>query len=144
MIQLIYLSFFSRDLSDAELEDILSVSRQHNETLGITGLLIVKGRAFLQALEGEKEAVYRLYDTIKKDARHREIMKISEEVITERAFANWSMGFKNLEALSAIESKKLADFSQMDWHAESFSQQRSEIHELFRQFVDIDKDISLL
>lgn len=144
MIQLIYLSFFSHALSTEELEAILSVSRRNNEPLGITGLLIVKGHSFLQALEGEKQAVYTLYEKIKQDPRHRDVMKISEEKIEQRAFANWSMGFKNLDDFALIESEKLVDLTKVDLQAASFAETRSEIHELFQHFVNIDKDVSLI
>ncbi len=144
MIQLIYLSFFSHPLSTAELEEILAVSRRNNEALGITGLLIVKGHAFLQALEGEKAAVYKLYEKIKQDSRHHDVMKISEENIQQRAFANWSMGFKNLDDFSPIESDKLVNLTEVDLQDASFSQKRSEIHDLFQQFVNIEKPVSPL
>jgi len=144
MIQLIYLSFFSHHLSSEALEEILTASRRNNEQLGVTGLLIVKGDSFLQALEGEKETVYALYEKIKHDKRHRDVMKVSEETIEQRAFANWSMGFKNLNDFSPIESEKLVNLDKIDLKDASFSEKRSEIHELFQHFVKIDKNMSLL
>ncbi len=142
MIQLVYLSFFSRDLDAQALEEILAVSRRNNAALGITGLLVVKGRAFLQVLEGEKAVVYALYERIKQDDRHKDIMKISEENITERVFAHWSMGFKNLDALSPLESEKLLNLNNIDLTEAAFATNRSEIHALFQAFIEINQEIS--
>ncbi len=50
----------------------------------------------MQALEGERRAVERLYSTIEKDPRRRGVSELLWEVIRERRFPEWSMGFQNL------------------------------------------------
>ena len=54
-------------------------------------LLYCEGN-FFQVLEGEEDAVHAIYETIKRDPRHSDIVKIIEEGISERSFGDWSMG----------------------------------------------------
>ncbi len=68
MIRLIYISTARSELSTVELEGILRISRRNNAAVGVTGLLIVGGRRFLQALEGPADAVVQTYDRIKAEA----------------------------------------------------------------------------
>lgn len=94
MIRLIYISTARATLSKHELEEILRVSRRNNQALGITGLLIVGGRRFLQALEGPSESVMKTYGRIKADDRHFAAVILSDREIAERSFSEWSMGYQ--------------------------------------------------
>jgi hypothetical protein len=60
----------------------------------VTGLLIVGGRRFLQALEGPAEAVKKTYDRIKADRRHFAAVVLSDREIAERSFFEWAMGYQ--------------------------------------------------
>jgi hypothetical protein len=51
----------------------------------------------MQVLEGDERTVEKLYSTIEKDPRHRGCAQLRWEVIRERRFPDWSMGFKNLQ-----------------------------------------------
>lgn len=130
MIRLIYLSTAVRDMSDDDLNDILEKSRKNNGSKDITGLLIIKGRTFLQCLEGEEIAVQELFEKIEKDERHKNILEFEEEQITERYFPNWEMGFKNIANLTAIESEQLKDFT--------FNYSSENLPHVFKRFIDIN------
>ena len=97
MISLIYVSSSVKLMGEQELLDILKVSRQKNEHFDITGMLLYKGGNFMQVLEGPEEQVEQLYETIKKDARHKDVMIISRETIQKRQFPSWEMAFQNLD-----------------------------------------------
>jgi len=99
-IQLIYLS--KRKCSDEEIAKIMEKSVEKNKRLGITGFLIYSDEYFLQCLEGEKDTVNKLYETIKKDDRHSNIFLISIRLIQQRDFPGWSMGQKRVD-ISKIE-----------------------------------------
>ena len=133
MKQLIYLSTASRAMTDVELEEIMAVSVRNNTKLGVTGLLIVKGRTFMQALEGEDAVVDALYRRIEQDPRHYNIMHITAQEISARQFPQWSMGFKNLDKLPPVESQKLLDFDLVD--VASLATQPDTVHDLFEVFV---------
>jgi len=137
MKQVVYLSTATHDMSDEALENILNVSIRNNAKLGITGLLIIKGRTFMQALEGEVEVVDALYRKIEQDPRHKNIILLSEESITQRQFPNWNMGFKNLDHLASWESEKLVNFTHTDKHSLQWAEHPDIVHDLFKAFVQI-------
>jgi hypothetical protein len=87
----------------AELEALLSFSRERNTARGLTGMLIYRYSAdsetgrFIQMLEGDKREVRALYDKIRKDKRHHTILTLDEGEIEARMFSEWAMGFKNVD-----------------------------------------------
>ena len=92
MIRLLYISTAREAVSPDMLADILRTSRHNNAAVGVSGLLIVGGRRFLQALEGPEAAVRATYDRIARDPRHFAIVKLGCEQIADRQFAHWAMG----------------------------------------------------
>lgn len=94
MYKIIYFSTARKDLKEKELNELLLKARAYNVINNITGILLSIEGDFLQILEGTKENVEFLYEKIKKDDRHNEIVTISESRISERQFPDWSMGFK--------------------------------------------------
>jgi Sensors of blue-light using FAD len=75
---------------------ILNVAHQTNERLGITGILLYIDETFFQVLEGPSEAVVALYTKIGLDKRHARVLKLIQEPIAARAFADWSMGYASV------------------------------------------------
>ena len=91
MLQLVYISSLTPGTPLAEIASILRSSRRNNAADRITGLLLFDGRRFLQALEGEAEAVERAFLRIRADPRHRAIVKLSERTVDVREFGDWAM-----------------------------------------------------
>ena len=85
LVRLLYASR-AVDPGQAAIEDILSQSRISNPTAGITGILCYSGEIFLQAIEGGRMAVSELYGHILKDARHKDVVLLHYEEISERRF----------------------------------------------------------
>ncbi|MEQ1842643.1 MAG: BLUF domain-containing protein [Verrucomicrobiales bacterium] len=100
----IYVSTAVKPLSPAELATLLERSRQRNKEAGITGMLLHKGGCFMQAFEGEKEAVERLHERITRDPRHRNIVLLHNGPAEQREFSGWTMGFKQLDDKDARQS----------------------------------------
>lgn len=96
MIQLTYTSSSTAAVGDGEVETILTVSRRNNSSAGVTGLLLYNGRRFLQALEGDDEAVETIFERIKCDPRHRALVLLSSHNIIERAFGTWAMAARRV------------------------------------------------
>ncbi len=94
MIRLIYISTARRELSKSELDTILRISRRNNQSVGVTGLLIVGGRRFLQALEGPADMVMETYERIGADDRHFAEVVLSKRPIAQRGFSQWAMGYQ--------------------------------------------------
>ena len=60
-------------------------------------MLLYKDMSFLQVLEGQPEAVYRIFDSILADDRHANCKTLFDIEIQSRDFSEWSMGFNNLD-----------------------------------------------
>ena len=80
-------------MSQRDLDTLLVRSRQANQVLGITGLLVYHAGCFLQLLEGERTALLNLYHTIALDKRHHQVDKIWDAGLQVRSFPDWSMAF---------------------------------------------------
>ncbi|GAA4270756.1 BLUF domain-containing protein [Aquimarina gracilis] len=88
-----YVSTVSPDLSETDIADLMSYVKQHNNFLDITGILIYSDGNFLQVLEGEKETVKILFERIKKDPRHYNIIKMLDKEIKDNAFSKYHSSF---------------------------------------------------
>lgn len=97
LITLTYVSVASRKMTHQDILDILEVSRENNSAHNITGMLLYRDNYFIQALEGDESDVMPLYRKIEQDDRHRHVLLVSTEQISERSFADWSMGFHRLD-----------------------------------------------
>lgn len=91
--ELTYASLATRDMSQAELVDLLDASREANLRRGITGLLLYRQQEFMQLLEGDRSAIFQLYETICADPRNRNNYLMWEGAIEQRSFPDWSMAF---------------------------------------------------
>ena len=107
---LIYVSSATHLFTEAELRDLLEVSRRNNSALGVTGMLLYKDGNFMQFLEGEKEKVLTLSARIEKDPRHKGMITLLQQDNAEREFPEWSMGYKKLGKEKLPEAPGYSDF----------------------------------
>ena len=91
LIRLIYVSKAVDPQNLALTDSILRRSQAWNTQHDITGVLCEGQGVFLQALEGERGEVTRLYARISADPRHEELELIHCESITQRRYGEWSM-----------------------------------------------------
>lgn len=96
LYSLVYVSYATHPMTDDELRDLLDVSRRNNARLNITGMLLYRDGFFIQALEGERQAVEDLYERIKQDERHNNVLRVYAHEVTARSFGAWSMGFNRV------------------------------------------------
>lgn len=113
LVRLLYASRAIDSNPDA-IEAILSQSRNYNPTCGITGILCYGGGIFLQAIEGGRMAVSELYGHIQKDARHKDVVLLHYEEITERRFGGWTMGQVNMSKINTNILLKYAERPELD------------------------------
>ncbi|MCW2774497.1 MAG: hypothetical protein JWN91_2823 [Nocardioides sp.] len=95
MLSLTYVSSASEQLDVQRLREMLATIRPKNETLGLTGMLLYSGGNIIQTLEGPDEAVDTTFASIVRDPRHRGVFTLLRERIDERAFPDWTMGFRH-------------------------------------------------
>lgn len=113
LVRLLYASRAIDSHPDA-IEAILTQSRHYNPTCGITGILCYGGGIFLQAIEGGRMAVSELYGHIQKDVRHKDVVLLHYEEITERRFGGWTMGQVNMSKINTNILLKYAEKPELD------------------------------
>ena len=119
-IRLLYYSRASREMSLADLKDILETARDNNADLSICGMLCYDQQYFLQALEGEREAVNELYLDIADDARHDEIVIIAYNEVDQPTFPEWKMGYagSSVQFTSLLQELGQTHFAPADMSGE--------------------------
>ena len=120
MLSLIYVSTSVKLLNDEELLDILKVSRENNSSRDVTGLLLYKGGNFMQVLEGPDEVVEGVFETIKADSRHKDVIVLAREQISNRQFPAWEMAFQNLDNPEVKNEPGYSQFLQDEFIADVY------------------------
>jgi hypothetical protein len=117
MNMLVRLMYASRAAQPADHDALLAIVRQskgNNPAQGITGLLCFSDGIFIQALEGGRGAINRLYNRIAADPRHTDVVLLSYEEIGERRFAGWAMGQVNMSRLNPALLLKYSATAELD------------------------------
>lgn len=94
-MELVSLMYVSRSLVDPdgpEMDAIAAQSQRNNGRCGLSGFLYYDNEAFVQVLEGPREDVERIYETIESDPRHDRVSLLTRQPLRQRAFGGWSMG----------------------------------------------------
>lgn len=107
LVRLLYLS--KSTLEDGvrtrleQLEDIMDVAVRRNKSKNITGALAYNGEYFIQVLEGERDDVWEIFQSIFSDKRHIDVTLNEFREVEERLFGNWYMALatrnQNTDAL---------------------------------------------
>lgn len=103
-----YCSRMTRGLSEDAILEIARTSQRRNHELGVTGLLFCAADRFIQLLEGEAAVLSSLYERIRRDERHCEVVTVMDGPIAERSFADWSMRLVSDGDLSPTEQGIIA------------------------------------
>jgi len=129
LVRLLYASR-AVDTSPEAIDDILVQSRHYNPGSGITGILCYGGGIFLQAIEGGRMAISDLYGHIQRDARHKDVVLLHYQEISERRFAGWTMGAVNVSKINASILLKYAEKPELNPYAVSGSVSLALLEEL--------------
>jgi hypothetical protein len=114
LVRLLYVSRALDPNVNEETDSILDSSRQHNIANGITGILCYGGGIYLQAIEGGRKQVNELYAHIISDTRHKDVVLLHYEEITQRRFGGWTMGKVNLSKLNTSIVLKYSEQPELD------------------------------
>jgi len=134
LIHIVYVSFSNKSLTEDEIVQLLKEVRAKNKAQDVTGLLLYNNEAFIQVIEGEKESIHTLYELIKKDTRHTNVVKLLEEPIEARAFPDWSMGFQRITKKETSEIRGFSDFMLSDNPEEKIKNTTSDVIYLLNKF----------
>ena len=101
------LAYFSRNAINGTAEDmqsaitaILASARRNNARHGVTGALLFSDGCFAQVLEGAREDVELVFETIQCDTRHSDVTIMHLHEVEERSFGEWSMAFGGIDGVS--------------------------------------------
>lgn len=95
LVRCLYASRAVIPLVPTRADAIVEQSHRNNPARGITGLLCFVDDIFAQVLEGSRDSVCDLFNTIMRDDRHHSVRILGFEEISERRFGNWNMGRVN-------------------------------------------------
>lgn len=102
--RLVFYSLVSLDGSNAnafgEVRSALKAGTVHNEKEGITGGLIFNQTYFSQVMEGDRQAISDTFFRIAKNPKHKNIVILDFQPISERTFESWHVGFAGKSELA--------------------------------------------
>jgi hypothetical protein len=104
LCRLLYFSRSAIDMSDTKaLNAIVHQAAVNNARAGVTGVLVSSDDAFIQLLEGPRQALSDLLRRLYADDRHRDIRLVDFRMIEKRVTGPWAMGAPTLESRFAYE-----------------------------------------
>ncbi len=95
-VRLVYVSRAVGPQTTTVTASILSKAQASNAADGICGVLCQGQGMYLQVLEGERDAINRLFRRIVTDPRHEDVHMLLFEEIARPRFAGWSMALVDL------------------------------------------------
>lgn len=93
---LVYVSVRKKECGPKEIDKILQSCQRNNKGLDITGVLLYTDTHFVQYLEGDYKQISELYEKIKDDKRHNNVVLVANSLLNERVFPSWEMGAKQI------------------------------------------------
>lgn len=132
--RLIYSSTATADVvSNETLRDLATKASKANAEHGISGMLVVSGRRFLQALEGPYREVNALFRSIVRDPRHRDVELVTFEPMDTAYFDGWNMRLVDLYDLAREPRNYLASKYR---HEDGTIQIPEHLHEVYGLLLD--------
>ena len=114
LVRCLYASRAATPLDPGRVDLIVEQSHRNNPARGVTGLLCCVDDIFVQVLEGGRDAVCDLFNTIIRDDRHHSVRILSYEEIPERRFGRWNMGHVNMAKVNTALLLKYSSMPVLD------------------------------
>ncbi|GHA27282.1 hypothetical protein GCM10007103_05840 [Salinimicrobium marinum] len=92
-----YVSTANPELTKNQIQTTLDYSKNWNNNHVITGILLFSQGNFFQVLEGEENLLKELFERIKADKRHHNIITIFQKEVSEVKFDNYEADFISLD-----------------------------------------------
>lgn len=80
-------------LNEEDLEKLLVHCKTNNNYIGISGILIYSMDFFFQIIEGSQEDVDELFEKIKTDSRHFNLLKIFDVTTSNKKFERFNCNY---------------------------------------------------
>lgn len=91
MRRIIYISRSCIGEDQDALDAIVHSASERNAACSITGMLWADAQQFVQALEGDDDAVGETMQRIRHDRRHADIEVVCDRAVQSRLFGTWAM-----------------------------------------------------
>lgn len=102
-----YLSTSEFDVKEDDIQDIFNSAKLNSDS-SITGILIYNQGNFFQIIEGRELVVDTLFEKIKKDERHKDIIVIANSKVEKRFFGHYKKeGFTVIKNAKDYDSLKV-------------------------------------
>ena len=134
MIQTAYVSRAAAAMTQEALLSLLQQCLANNEASGVTGMLLYGNGTFLQVLEGEEPALDAVIEKIRKDPRHSKIQFLYRKPVTQRQYADWSMGFRRISAQDLQTIPSLSQFDEKDFNFDYLIEHEAVVDTLMEHF----------
>lgn len=108
MLRLIYTSVHTSSFDRLGFGLLCEQSSANNRAIGVGGLLLCNDLEFMQCLEGPRDRVAMIYNTIVKDHRHKDIRLLESGVTRQRIFKNWSMMGLSIKPETVLSAEPIA------------------------------------
>jgi hypothetical protein len=106
---LVYVSQRTSLCTQEEIGKILSACERNNNHSDATGVLLYSDTKFVQYLEGNYKSIIGLYDKIKQDPRHKNVILVQMGQTEKRLFPSWQMGSKKFSENKIDFKTQLSD-----------------------------------
>ena len=110
LFHLTYRSIAIPEITIEQIGEILKTARNFNSKNDISGCLVFSKGYFIQLLEGSKDTIEELMDSIERDKRHTNIDILSQGEMKKRIFETWDMAYlkpsEKMQSDKAVEIKK--------------------------------------
>lgn len=103
-----YVSHATRNTSEQDIKDLLSQTNEFNNSNKITGVLLHNEGNFFQVLEGEEKLIRGLFNKIKADKRHENLMVIFQNRLERTAYDGYIADF--ITAEKKIDEKTINQY----------------------------------
>ena len=133
-----YVSTETAPFSQLELVELLTIARNANDERGVTGLLLYREGCFYQVLEGNESSVKTAFSEIERDPRHHSVRVLFKGETESREFAEWQMGFLNLDGIDLETLSGFSDFLRRDAQPQEFLENLSRGKRLALMFRTLD------
>ncbi len=88
-----YVSTVNPDLSNSDITKLMDYVNMQNNARGIIGILIYSDGNFFQIIEGSKKVIKAMFEKIKKDIRHHNVIKMLDQEIQGPPFSEYHSSF---------------------------------------------------
>ncbi|AMO49504.1 EAL domain, c-di-GMP-specific phosphodiesterase class I (or its enzymatically inactive variant) [Kosakonia oryzendophytica] len=129
---LIYRSRLNRTLDPSQLTNLVERASLRNSQLQVTGILLFDGDHFLQVLEGPLASVNAVFERIKRDHRHGNVVELLRDFAPRRRFVDRGMTLFDLRVMKpAAALRAILRFGTLRYQLASIDR----VYKFIRNFI---------